>query len=425
MKRLTLKALIALLMVVGTVVAPAPAVAQEPSAVSANGSWIEYRGKGSTFSGGTITCGAAGTPCIINSPYTGAAAPSFSFESAQAAGAADSALPAYRFDVSSNLGSGDFHSTWRDNNTSALMWLRGDGVLFTNSDVRSATGSAGSGQLSSTGLLISSRLRIASSADNIATITGTGATDLDTMNLGPATPADIGAVTLASTNTGTAGFVIVSNTAASGAVDTGITLRTVGDMGTSDFPLIVEDNNGTALFRVAGGGTITATSSIISSNAIFPTLSTRSYIQSPTDGSMLFSNNSSTDIPFYIRGTAKTLTESSATDVVLVEVASGSGTGGDFEYAVYAADATNHQIRSGRVIFNAVNEAGNETCVLGTLEELDNTPTGTLTAAISCVTTPTNGVMLQINAASSLTQTTLNVEWQLRKSNGTGGVVPQ
>lgn len=103
----------------------------------------------------------------------------------------------------------------------------------------------------------------------------------------------------------------------------------------------------------------------------------------------------------------KALADGAATSIVRIPVASNTGAAGTLHYTVYAADATNHQIRSGRSIFSVVNEAGTETCVLGTLEEIDNTPSGTLTAALTCDTSPTNAADLQLNAASSLTETTL------------------
>lgn len=120
----------------------------------------------------------------------------------------------------------------------------------------------------------------------------------------------------------------------------------------------------------------------------------------------------------------KTLTETTPTSVVQIPVASGSGTSGVLTYTVYAADATNHQVRSGHVLFSVVNEAGTETCVLGTPEELDNTPTGTLTATVACSTTPANAVDLTIDATSSLTQTTLRAYYHVNVA-GPGNPLPQ
>jgi hypothetical protein len=120
----------------------------------------------------------------------------------------------------------------------------------------------------------------------------------------------------------------------------------------------------------------------------------------------------------------KTLTEGAATNTVQITVAAEAGTSGMYIYTVYATDGATPQVRSGRIIFAVTNDGGTETCVLGTAEELDNTPTGTLTAAITCDTTPANAVNLQINATSSLTETTLEAYSQVYLS-GPGQLLPQ
>jgi hypothetical protein len=116
-----------------------------------------------------------------------------------------------------------------------------------------------------------------------------------------------------------------------------------------------------------------------------------------------------------------TLTESSATAVVQIPVASGAGTGGTFNYCVFATDGTDHQQRCSRIKFSTVNKAGTETCGLNTDTATANDASitetedgnaaaissGTLTYAIACDTAPTNAVNITINAVSSLTQTTL------------------
>ena len=102
-----------------------------------------------------------------------------------------------------------------------------------------------------------------------------------------------------------------------------------------------------------------------------------------------------------------TLTETTATAAVQLPVAAETSIAGEFIYTVHATDGSTPQTRSGRVLFNVNNDGGTETCVLGTPEELDNTPTGTLTATITCVTSPTNAVNIAIDATSSLSQTTL------------------
>lgn len=108
----------------------------------------------------------------------------------------------------------------------------------------------------------------------------------------------------------------------------------------------------------------------------------------------------------------KTLTESSATTIVEVPVAASAGTGGRITYEVFAADATDQQSRAGSITFAVVNKAGTETCTLsGASEAADGSviaaSVGTLTYAITCSTAPTNAVDIQLNAVSSLTQTTL------------------
>ena len=111
-------------------------------------------------------------------------------------------------------------------------------------------------------------------------------------------------------------------------------------------------------------------------------------------------------------GTARkynvTLTESVATKVMQIPVAAEVGTGGVFWYTIYATDGATPQVRQGRVIFSLTADATVETCVLGTPEETDNTPTGTLTVTVACDTaTPANAADFTLNAVSSLVQTTL------------------
>ena len=115
-------------------------------------------------------------------------------------------------------------------------------------------------------------------------------------------------------------------------------------------------------------------------------------------------------------GALKTLTESAATSVVRIPVAALEGTGGKLTYRVKAADATDVQIREGEIKFAVVNKAGTETCTLsGASEAADGSvvaaSVGTLTYGITCDTTPANAVDIQFNAVSSLTQTTLNIQY--------------
>lgn len=137
-------------------------------------------------------------------------------------------------------------------------------------------------------------------------------------------------------------------------------------------------------------------------------------------------------------GFRKTLTESAATSAIRIPVAAGAGAGGVFNYCVFASDATDQQQRCGKIKFSVTNKAAAETCGLNTdtavandasiTETEDGNATsisaGTLTYAITCDTTPANAVDIQINAVSSLTQTTLEARGFIL-SLGPGQPAPQ
>jgi hypothetical protein len=234
-----------------------------------------------------------------------------------------------------------------------------------------------------------------------------------------------GTLTLGSTSV--AGTISVPFTA-TGGVDAPLFVDFTSDFASADNIITIRDAVGTSavsLFTFGGTGTFTALANIVAGGSVFPNTSSNTRITAPNNGGLYVTNAAVTDYTSYVFATtAKTLTESSATDVVSIGIAAGSGSGGEFEYAIYAADATNHQIRAGTVTWAAVNEAGTEACALGTPVEADGTPTGTLTVTVTCVDGGTNLVKIQLNAVSSLTQTTLNVKWQLRKNHGTGVITP-
>lgn len=140
----------------------------------------------------------------------------------------------------------------------------------------------------------------------------------------------------------------------------------------------------------------------------------------------------------FVNKAVKALTESAATSTARVPVAALAGTGGDFDYCVHANDATDIQERCGHIKFSVVNKAATETCVMTSVagtadasisETEDGSGTGaisagTLTYAVTCDTSPTNAVDFQINAVSSLTQTTLETRWGVTL-NGPGLVARQ
>lgn len=101
------------------------------------------------------------------------------------------------------------------------------------------------------------------------------------------------------------------------------------------------------------------------------------------------------------------LTESSATAVLDYAVAAGSVAGGTVWYTIRADDATDFQALRGQLQWAAVNKAGTLTATVGLVgSEVLAASTGTLTNTAT-ITTGTNSITINLNAVSSLTQTTL------------------
>lgn len=124
----------------------------------------------------------------------------------------------------------------------------------------------------------------------------------------------------------------------------------------------------------------------------------------------------------------KTLTESSATAFVQVDVAASTSCGGFVVYSITATDGTDYQIRSGLLPFCAVNKAATETGTVATVSaatEVAAVSSGTLTNTFTVVTSATNAIQLAANAVSSLTQTTLQIEYTVFITSGSGTVTPQ
>lgn len=122
----------------------------------------------------------------------------------------------------------------------------------------------------------------------------------------------------------------------------------------------------------------------------------------------------------------KDLTAGAATSVILLPIAAGTGGGAVIEYTVFASDATNHQARTGRVTVAVVNKAATETCAVYGVDgsftvNPDQTKdgssagaisSGTLTYAWGVSTAGTNTCAVQLNAASSLTETVLRIYYR-------------
>lgn len=118
-------------------------------------------------------------------------------------------------------------------------------------------------------------------------------------------------------------------------------------------------------------------------------------------------------------GNVKTLTESSNTNFGTVSVANVGTCDGEVYYTIFAADATNAQSISGILHFAAVaNSSGTVTSTSAELNALNPVSTGTLTNTFT-LTNGANLLTIGANAASSLTQTTLNITYRIHVSSGT------
>jgi len=219
----------------------------------------------------------------------------------------------------------------------------------------------------------------------------------------------------AASNSFTAGSVTVPTNdwyGGKGQTSTAATAFTLHGTGGSG-----NDNAGGALKLAGGFGTGTAAGGDVAFQRS-PSVATGSTAQTATDA-------------IYIRSQKKTLADGAATAVARISVPQGVAgltgwTGGTLYYTVVANDATNYQAHSGSVNFAFVNEAGTEACTnLGTVSSIaDATPTGTLTATISGASNAADTCDLLINAASSLTESTLAAFWSITL-NGPGTVTPQ
>lgn len=118
-----------------------------------------------------------------------------------------------------------------------------------------------------------------------------------------------------------------------------------------------------------------------------------------------------------------TITESTATAFASVTVASGTVAGGTILYTVEANDATDYQSLTGVVAFDIVNKAG--TCTIVITDTQNGTgacSSGTLTGTITATDAGSGVVQFKMNAVSSLTQTTLRINAQVKKNFGTGAI---
>ena len=120
----------------------------------------------------------------------------------------------------------------------------------------------------------------------------------------------------------------------------------------------------------------------------------------------------------------KTLTESSATDVVQIAIPNGDFADFEIRWTVFASDGTDHQTVTGHTAFSCVNKADTETCATADVyADINPVSAGTLTCT-ETTAAGTNAVMFTLNCVSSLTQTTLDAYYRLDMLNAQT-VVPQ
>lgn len=227
------------------------------------------------------------------------------------------------------------------------------------------------------------------------------------------------AIALGTSTAGVAGDFVAGGTSmpitsvwfGKGKTDTTAVSYTINGTGGSG-----SDNAGGGINLAAGVGTGTAAGGDLRLQTS-PSIATGSTAQTLSDC-------------YLIRAQKKTLTESTATPFVRVNIASGVAavtgwTGGTIFYTIVANDGTDFQSRSGSVNFAIVNKAGTETCVLGTVSsEAAALSAGTLSVTFDSDTSPTNAVDIRANAVSSLTQTTLAMFYSVIM-NGPGTLTPQ
>lgn len=129
----------------------------------------------------------------------------------------------------------------------------------------------------------------------------------------------------------------------------------------------------------------------------------------------------------YVFAGEKTLTESTATIVVNVALASSKYMGGTLTATTHADDGTDFQATTEHFTFAAVNKAGTVTPVIQATPSTSTTAASSVSTLTTAWTIVANGAGLDIknNAVSSLTQTTLKVTWQLTlNGDGTAAVTP-
>src|SRR3990167_5544972 len=126
------------------------------------------------------------------------------------------------------------------------------------------------------------------------------------------------------------------------------------------------------------------------------------------------------DLGNLIGGKKVSLIDASANNIFEIPLLSTGMVGGTIHWVAIASDGTDHQTRTGITTFAAVDKAGTLTSDLDEIGGSVAVSTGTFTGTWSIVD-GTNKITLAFTPTSSLTPTTLTLNWTL--NNETGSVI--
>lgn len=127
----------------------------------------------------------------------------------------------------------------------------------------------------------------------------------------------------------------------------------------------------------------------------------------------------------HVIGKYTTLTETTATAFARVAIPASTVAGGDIVVTVEANDATDFQSRTLTVPWSASNKAGTLSLGLGTPGEAVAASAGTLTCTLTFTDATGGNADFNADCTSSLTQTVLRANAQVRKNFGTGAISAQ
>jgi len=183
--------------------------------------------------------------------------------------------------------------------------------------------------------------------------------------------------------------------------------------------------SGTSVFSIGGGGSGSnnagGSSFLIGGRSTGTAIPADVYFQTSTPVASGSTVQTPGDRVRYI-GKHTTLTETTATAFARVAIATGTVTGGDIVVTVEANDATDFQARTLTAPWSAVNKAGTITPVLGTPVESVAVSKGTLTCTLAVADATGGNMDFTANCTSSLSQTILRANAQVRKNFGVGAI---